>query len=80
MSKNISASMSIRTGWPLIVNEHVIGSELAVDEAVSCPRGHGGCQFKPGLLRLAAGGCYAFYPGGRQGKIAQCAAEHDLLA
>src|ERR1022692_181293 len=65
---------------PLIVDEHMIGSEFAVDEPVLGPRAHGGGKFAGAVLQLALRGCYSRDARGRLGKITQSAVQDDLFA
>ena len=64
---------------PSLVDEHVVGPELAVDESVPRAGRHGGGEFPGDRLEPPAGRRHALDPGGGLAQVGQGTIEHDLL-
>jgi hypothetical protein len=64
---------------PLLVGEHVVGSEVAVDEPVLRAGRHGGGEPAGNVRQLPAGRCHPLDTGGCGVQVGQGAIEHDLL-
>jgi len=65
---------------PPLVDEHVVRSEFAVDEAVVRPRRDGGGEGAEGFVQPRAGVRQPRHALRGAGELAQRPVEHDLLA